>query len=256
MVAGRELAVRMPLPVVEMWGELQADVERLAGEAGLPILRAILEGEVRRRVGPPYRPDPASGARRWGSQPDYVVFGGQKISLDRPRVRTRAGEEVDLDSYRRLPQDGRMQRAVAERVVCGLSTRKDRRAVESVLEGYGIRKSSVSRHFVRATSEQWRALCERRLEELELVALLIEGMEFAGQVLVVVALGVGEDGAQHVLGLWQGATENAVVVQELLEDLVERGLDPQRRDLFVLNGSKALRAGVERVVPRQNSREL
>ena len=119
-----------------------------------------------------------------------------------------------------------------------------------VLSGYGIRKSSVSRHFVRATAEQLRQLCERRLEELKLVTLLIDGIEFAGQVMVV-ALGVDEDGAKHVLGLWQGATENAVVVKELLEDLVERGLDPQRRYLFVLDGSKALRAGVERVFGEQ-----
>lgn len=250
VVGGREIEVRLPLPLVEVWEELQADVERLAGAAGLQILSAILEDEVRQRVGPPYRPDPASGARRWGSQPGYVVFGGQKRGLERPRVRTREGQEVELENYRRLQQDGRMQRAVAERMVCGLSTRKYRRAVETVLSGYGIRKSSVSRHFVRATAEQLRELCERRLEELKLVALLIDGIEFAGQVLVV-ALGVTEDGAKHVLGLWQGATENAAVVKALLEDLVERGLDPQRRYLFVLDGSKALRAGIERVFGSQ-----
>jgi len=165
VVAGREIEVRLPLPLVEVWEELQADVERLAGEAGLQILSAILQDEVRQRVGPPYRPDPASGARRWGSQPGYVVFGGQKIGIERPRVRTQEGQEVELENYRRLQQDGRMQRAVAERIVCGLSTRKYRRAVQMVLSGYGIRKSSVSRHFVRATAEQLRQLCERRLEE-------------------------------------------------------------------------------------------
>jgi len=250
VVAGREIEVRLPLPLVEVWEELQADVERLAGEAGLQILSAILQDEVRQRVGPPYRPDPVSGARRWGSQPGYVVFGGQKIGIERPRVRTQEGQEVELENYRRLQQDGRMQRAVAERIVCGLSTRKYRRAVQMVLSGYGIRKSSVSRHFVRATAEQLRQLCERRLEELQLVALLIDGIEFAGQVMVV-ALGVDEDGAKHVLGLWQGATENAVVVKELLEDLVERGLDSKRRYLFVLDGSKALRAGIERVLGSQ-----
>ena len=246
VVAGREFEVRLPLPLVEMWEELQAEVERLTGEAGLQILRAILEDEVTRRVGPPYRPDPGVVNRRWGRQPGYVIFGGQKIAVERPRVRTRAGEEVELENYRRLQQDGRMQRAVAERIVCGLSTRKYHRAVESVLSGYGIRKSSVSRHFVRATSDQLRQLCERRLEELKLVALLIDGIEFAGQVMVV-ALGVGEDGTKHVLGLWQGATENAVVVKELLEDLVERGLDQKRHYLLVLDGAKALRAGVDRV---------
>jgi hypothetical protein len=225
VVGSREVVVRLPLPLVEVWEELQADVERLAGEAGLKILHGILEEEVTQRVGPPHRPDPASGARRWGRQPGYVIFGGQKIPLERPRVRTRTGEEVELENYGRLQQDGRMQRAVAERVVCGLSTRKYRRAVQSVLDGYGIRKSSVSRHFVRATAERLRELGERRLEELNLVALLIDGIEFAGQTLIV-ALGVEENGSKHVLGLWQGATENTTVCKALLEDLVARGLDP------------------------------
>ena len=246
VVGSREVAVRLPLPLAEVWEQLQAEVERLAGEAGLRIVQGILEEEVIRRVGPPHRPDPASDARRWGRQPGYVVYGGQKVALHRPRVRTRDGEEVELENYRKLQQDGRMQQAVAERVVCGLSTRKYRRAVESVLDGYGIEKSSVSRQFVRATAHQLQELCQRRLEGLRLIAILIDGIAFAGQMLIV-ALGVEESGGKQVLGLWQEATENATVCRALLEDLVERGLDLQRRYLFVLDGSKALRAGVEKV---------
>jgi transposase-like protein len=246
VVGGQELAVRLPLPLVEVWEELQVEVERLSGEAGLKILQAILEDEVRQKVGPLYRPDPARGNQRWGRQPGYVVFAGQKVALARPRVRTRAGEEVELENYRRLQQNGRLQRAVAERLVCGLSTRNYHRAVCSVLEGYGIRKSSVSRHFVRATTQQLQQLCERRLEKLNLVTLLIDGIEFAGQTLVV-ALGVEENGTKQVLGLWQGATENATVCKALLEDLDERGLNGERRYLVVIDGSKALRAAVEKV---------
>ena len=128
---------------------------------------------------------------RWGKQPGYVVFGGQKIPLERPRVRTREGQEVELESYGQLQQDGKLQRAVQERMVAGLSTRNYRRAVESVLEGYGIEKSSVSRQFVAASSNQLRVLCERRLEDLNLVVLMIDGIHFGGQVLVV-ALGIAE----------------------------------------------------------------
>ena len=250
VLGGRVLLLQLPMPLVEVWEELQAEVERLAGEAGLKILHGILQDEVRQKVGPRHRPDPAQGNVRWGRQPGYVIFGGQKIPLARPRVRTRSGEEVELDSYGKLQQDGRMQRAVAERVVCGLSTRKYRRAVQSVLDGYGISKSSVSRHFVRATANQLRELCERRLEQLNLVALLIDGIEFASQTLIV-ALGVEENGVKHVLGLWQGATENATVCRALLEDLVARGVNPERRYLFVLDGSKALRAAVEKVFGAQ-----
>ena len=123
VVGGQELLVRVPLPMAEVWAELQAQVEELAGQAGLQILRAILENEVSRRVGPPHRPNPSAGCVRWGKQPGYVVFAGQKVPLERPRVRTREGQEVELESYRQLQQDGKLQRAVREGVVAGLSTR-------------------------------------------------------------------------------------------------------------------------------------
>jgi putative transposase len=241
-----KLLVEMPLPMVEVWEELQAQVEQLTGQAGLQIIGTILEEEVARRVGPPHRPDPTSSCVRWGRQPGYVVFGGQKVSIPRPRVRTREGKEVALDSYARLQHDGRRQRAVREAMVAGLTTRSYHRAVESVLEGYGIEKSSVSREFVEASAAQLEELCQRKLGELDLVALLIDGIEIGKQVLVV-ALGIESSGQKHVLGLWQGATENTTLVKSLLEDLVARGLKPDRRYLFVIDGAKALRAAIEKV---------
>jgi putative transposase len=98
VVGGQELLVRVPLPIAEVWAEMQAHVEQLTGQAGLQILRAILENEVTHRVGPPHRPNPSAGCVRWGKQPGYVVFAGQKIPLERPRVRTREGQEVELRS--------------------------------------------------------------------------------------------------------------------------------------------------------------
>ena len=245
-IGNGKLLVEMPLPMVEVWEELQAQVEQLTGQAGLQIIGTILEEEVARRVGPPHRPDPASNCVRWGGQPGYVVFGGQRVSIPRPRVRSREGEEVALDSYARLQHDGRRQRAVREGIVAGLTTRNYHRAVESVLDGYGIEKSSVSREFVAASAAQLKELCERKLGELDLVALLIDGIEIGKQVLVV-ALGIESSGKKHVLGLWQGATENTTVVKSLLEDLVVRGLKQDRRYLFVIDGAKALRAAIEKV---------
>src|ERR1700741_5471713 len=152
---------------------MQSKVEELAGQAGLQILRAILENEAGRRVGPPDRPNPSPGCVRWGKQPGYVVFAGKKIPLERPRVRTREGQEVELESYRQLQQDGKLQRAVQEGVVAGVSTRNYGRAVDSILEGDGIAKSSVSRQFVAASSNQLRVLCERCVEQLTLVVIMI-----------------------------------------------------------------------------------
>ena len=104
----------------------------------------------------------------------------------------------------------------------------------------------MSREFVAASAAQLKTLCEKKLNELELVAVLIDGIHLGQQVLVV-ALGIDSGGNKHVLGLWQGATENTTVVQALLEDLEARGLNPKRRYLFVIDGAKALRAGIERV---------
>jgi hypothetical protein len=154
----RELVVEVPLAIVEVWEELQAQVEQLTGEAGLRIIGTILEHEVTQRVGPPHRPDPVSGAVRWGHQSGYVMFGGRKVAVERPRVRTREGQEVELDSYARLQHDGRRQRAVREGIVAGLTSRNYRRAVQSVVDGYGIEKSSVSREFVQASAAQLQEL--------------------------------------------------------------------------------------------------
>ena len=245
-MGSNEVAVRLPLPLVEVWEELQPEVEHLTGLAGLKIIRAVIEDEVTRRVGPHHHPDIASSCLRWGQQSGYVVFAGQKVAVQRPRVRTRQGEEVQLDSYARLQHDGRRQRAVREGIVAGLTSRNYHRAVQSVLEGYGIEKSSVSRQFVAASAAQLQKLCEKKLDDLDLVAILIDGIHLGQQVLVV-ALGIESSGKKQVLGLWQGATENTTVVQELLEDLVARGLNPERRYLFVIDGAKALRAAIERV---------
>jgi hypothetical protein len=85
VVRGQELLVRVPLPMAEVWAEMQTQVEELTGQAGVQILRAILDNEVTRRVGPPHRPNPTAGCVRWGKQAGYMVFAGQKIPLERPR---------------------------------------------------------------------------------------------------------------------------------------------------------------------------
>src|SRR5438552_8205200 len=122
------------------------------------------------------------------------MFGGRKVSVERPRVRTRTGEEVELDSYARLQHDGRRQRAVREGIVAGLTSRNYQRAVHSVLDGYGIEKSSVSREFVQASAAQLKKLCEKNLAGLELVAILIDGIHLGKQ---VVALGIESSGKKH-----------------------------------------------------------
>ena len=107
---------------------------------------------------------------------------------------------MKLDSYARLQHDGRRQRAVREGIVAGLSTRNYRRAVQSVVEGYGIEKSSVSREFVQASAAQLEQLCEKKLDDLDLVAILIDGIHVGKQVLVV-ALGIDTNGEKACFGI-------------------------------------------------------
>ena len=113
-----------------------------------------------------------------------------------------------------------------------------------------MRRSSVSRQWKAATAKELARLMERPLGELDLVAIMLDGVHFHDYTLVV-ALGVAADGEKHVLGVWDGATENSAVVKALLDDLVERGLDTSRHYLFVLDGSKALRKGVRSVFGSQ-----
>ena len=139
-----------------------------------------------------------------------------------------------------------MKKAVLKNMILGISSRNYEEAISGFMKGCGIKKSSVSRHFVKATAEQMREFLERDLSGLDLIAIFIDGIEFKGHLLVV-AMGLNRDGRKHVIGLWQGATENAEVCKGLLEDMSRRGLDTGKDYLFVLDGSKALRSPVARV---------
>jgi transposase-like protein len=134
---------------------------------------------------------------------------------------------------------------VWEKLMLGLSTRKYGQAVREFIEAYGLEKSAISEHFIEASREKLKAMMERRLEKTRLSTLLIDATPFAGQQMVA-ALGIGEDGRKTILGIRQGATENATVVGELLADLADRGLDFTEPRLYVLDGGKALSAAVKK----------
>jgi putative transposase len=242
---GRE--VQLPLDREELLGLMQDSLEGLAVELGLLVASAILEDEVTRLCGRRYERQPERAHTRYGRQGGVVTLGGQKLPIDRPRVRRAGGGgEVALENYEKLRSPDAMPQAVLRRMVRGVSTREYEEVVDTARDGFGVGKSSVSREFVRASAADVKALAERRFDDDHFAAVMIDGVEYAGETMVV-ALGVTDDGVKRVLGLRQGATENAEVCTGLLEDLRGRGLDAGRPTLFVLDGSKALHAAVTRV---------
>jgi putative transposase len=245
MAAEGNPAVQMMLPMAEAVGWLRKGVGELIRQAGLQLMVLLMEEEVRELVGERSQPQTDRTANRWGSERGYCVVMGQKVPLQRPRVRTLEDKEVRLGSYAMFHRGEPLTETVWEKLMLGLSTRKYGQAVREFTEAYGLEKSAVSEHFIEASREKLKEMMERRLDKMRLCALLLEATPFEGQQMVA-ALGIGEDGRKTILGIRQGATENATVVGELLGDLVERGLDFTQPRLYVLDGGKALTAAVKK----------
>jgi transposase-like protein len=245
MAADGNPAVQMVLPLAEMVGWLRQGVGELIRQAGLQVMELLMQEEVRELAGERSQRQAERTASRWGSERGYCVVMGQKVPIRRPRVRTTDDKEVALGSYEMFHRGEPLTETVWEKLMLGLSTRKYGQAVRQFTEAYGLEKSAVSEHFIEASREKRRELMERRLEKMRLCALLIDATPFAGQQMVA-ALGIGEDGRKTILGIRQGATENATVVGELLDELVQRGLDFSAPRLYILDGAKALSSAVKK----------
>ena len=230
---------------------MQQGLHNMALEVGCLVAVGLLEDEVDQLCGETYVHNPQRTATRHGGQPGWAVLAGHKVPVTRPRARYADGRgEVPLALYRQLQCPSQHDDGILRRAVHGVSARNYEQVVERVRRGFGVKRSSVSRHFVRATAAQVQQFCERRWEQERFAAVLIDGTDYAGEKMVV-ALGVAVDGTKHVLGLRQGATENAQVCKELLESLRERGVATDVPVLFVLDGAKALKAAVDSVWGRR-----
>jgi putative transposase len=245
MCAAGNPAVQMVLPMAEMIGWLRKGVGELIRQAGLQLMDLLMQEEVRELAGERSQRQTERTASRWGSERGYCVVMGQKVPIERPRVRTSDDKEVRLGSYEMFHRGEPLTETVWEKLMLGLSTRKYGQAVREFSAAYGLEKSAISEHFVEASRVKLKSMMERRLDKMRVCALLIDATPFAGQQMVA-ALGIGEDGRKTILGIRQGATENATVVSELLADLVDRGLDFSVPRLYILDGGKALTAAVKK----------
>ncbi len=245
-IGATDCEIQLSLDRDELLGLMQDSLESLALKLGMLVASSLLEDEVTRLCGPRHERQPHRTHTRYGHQRGTATLAGQKIPIAHPRVRRTDGGEVPLETYAHLQSPDAMPEAVLRRMVRGVSTRDYENVIDLTQDGFGVRKSSVSRDFVRASTAQVKALAERRFDGTHFPVILIDGVEYAGETMIVAA-GITADGTKCLLGLRQDATENAAVCVALLEDLQARGLDASRPMLLVLDGAKALHAAARRV---------
>jgi len=169
----------------------------------------------------------------------------RQLQVTRPRLRRKgrgANKEVPIPAYQAMQQATIGQRML-EILLQGVSTRRYQRVIPEMADTVGVSKSTMSREVIEASEAALKQLMERRYDELDMLILYIDGMQFQDQC-VLAAVGVDVEGRKHVLALREGSTENAEAAKDLLRHLVEHGVDRARRRLFVIDGSKALRTAI------------
>jgi transposase-like protein len=221
-------------------------------QMGMVVLSELLVTEAAAIAGPKGKHVQDRTHHHWGTGSTAVCFGGRNVSIGHPRVRARGkgrGNEVVLPSIEALRDGDPMTARVAEQIALGVSTRGYERSLEPVdttIAARGASKSNASRALIDATTEKLAQFVSRKLDDVDLVAMFIDGIEFAGHS-VLIALGVTIDGTKTPLGIWAGSTENTTVVTELLSNLVARGLRVEHSMLFVIDGGKAIRKALRDV---------
>jgi putative transposase len=239
----------------ELTGAVREGLLALAVGAGLQVMGVLMDESVTALAGPKGTHDPDRVAVRHGTEAGSVVLGGRQIPVRRPRVRTAdRTAEMAVPAYELFSNTELLGELALERMMAKLSTRRYGAGLEPVgnemtAVASGTSRSAVSRRFVAMTERALDEMMTADLCELDLVALMIDGVHFADH-LCVVALGIGVDGTKIPLGVVEGSTENATVVKALLADLRDRGLDVTRPVLVVIDGAKALAAAVREVFDR------
>ena len=243
---GVELAQRgQPmLGMLDLVGQCQLALDDLMYEAGRAQIELLLQASAEQVAGP-RTPGRKREVRWYGRQRGRVCLRERKLAVMRPRLR-RGNREVAIPAYEQCQQDEALGQRMLDLVMRGVSTRQYKPVLPEMAESVGISRSAVSRETIEASEAELKKLTERPLKELDLLILYLDGVCFADHH-VISAVGVDSEGNKHVLGIQPGATENAAAVEDLLTNLIERGLDPKGKYLFVIDGSKALRAAIRKL---------
>ena len=236
--------VQLMMPMIEVAAFLQEGVGHLQRQAGLLLMQAVMDQEVCHLAGERHAQGDGGSADRWGTETGYCVIDGQKVPIQRQRLRGKNNQEVRLGSYELFQRQGPLQNLVWEKMTRGLSTRNYAPVIKQFTEAYGVEKSAVSENFIEASRAKLQALMERPLDKLKLCAIIMDGTPFHDRQMIV-ALGIGSDGRKTVLGLREGGSENTAVVSAMLDDMIARGLDVTVPRLYVLDGGKALQTAIK-----------
>jgi len=208
------------------------------------MAQELVRAELEKLVGTPWSRKPGTNLRRGGNAPSRIFLGGEPHEFERPRVRdVKLGREVQLETMLAFGARDALDDDVKRLLVRGISTRQYDPALDRLADGLGLQRSAVSAAFQRASAKDLDALNGRSLQDTSFVSVFIDGVHFAG-VVVLVAMGITTSGEKRILGLREGATENAEVVKDLLADISARGMTLAGRALFVIDGAKALRKAV------------
>lgn len=233
------------LPLLSMIGQAQLSIEDLLGHLSRQFIEQLLVLSAQSVAGAQHKGRHTGDVRWHGSQGGVVNLGKTKLRVQRPRLRS-AGGEVSVPAYDALSTDADLSRRIADILVCNVSTRKYARVVHRSAGELGISKSAVSRQFVKQSAQAWAELMNRDLSQIDFVAMYVDGVIVAKHH-IIAAVGVDAQGKKHVLGLAPGSSENAKVVKDLLSSLAQRGIDLNMPRLWVIDGSKALRSGIEQL---------
>jgi len=233
------------LPLLSMIGQAQLSIEDLLGQLSRQFIEQMLVLSAQGVAGAQHKGRHTGEVRWHGTQNGVVTLGHSKLRVKRPRLRAASGE-VGVPAYNALATDGDLARRIADILVCNVSTRKYARVVHRCVDELGISKSAVSRQFVKQSAQAWAKLMGRDLSQIDFVAMYVDGI-IVGKHHIIAAAGVDALGTKHVLGLVAGSSENAKVVKDLLTGLAQRGLDLNIARLWVIDGSKALRSGIEQL---------
>ena len=231
---------------------MDSSFERFCLTAGIGAIEQMLCEDAQQLAGAPHNRGGGRVGHRWGRTKGKIGFHGGKVAVHRPRVRSYEGQEVVLPSWAAAQDEDWLGRWAMNLMLINVSTRKFRRAVRlpegdvRVIAGDGTSKSAVSRQFVALSAERLAEWLATDLSKLDLLVIQIDGLHIGDELVLVAALGIDGGGEKHPLGLVEGATENAAAVQALLDNLVERGLDPRVCRLFIIDGAKALSKVIRR----------